>query len=144
MSESDLHKQLVAAIVPHIALRVSAGGLLFVDGAHDLSDGCPPTLSSVRPDIFARGRITKDVIIGEAKTAGDIDNGHTFEQLQIYFDYLAHEQSGELWLSVPYDAAGLGHRVCRQVRRAAGRESVSFAVFGWMFGRITFSRSIRG
>lgn len=142
MSESYLHKRLVAAVVQEISIRVSSGGLLFVDGAHDLSNGRPPTLGFVRPDVFARG--SKEVIIGEAKTAGDIDNGHTYEQLQIYFNYLAHEQRGELWLSVPYDAAGLGHRVCRQVRRTAGCESVSFVVIGWMFGRIAFSRSFLG
>jgi hypothetical protein len=49
-----------------------------------------------------------------------------------------------LWLSVPYEAVGMGHRVCRQIRRTFGHCSVPFVVFGWLFGRMSFSRTLRG
>jgi hypothetical protein len=144
MSESDLHKRLVKAILGEVSLRIGPGGLLFVDGPHDDSDGCPPTLGQLRPDVFARGRINSEVIIGEAKTARDIDNDHTFAQLSVYFHYLANERRGELWLSVPYEAVGMGHRVCRQIRRTSAQHTVPFVVFGWLFGRTLFSRALRG
>src|SRR5213082_3346837 len=91
MPEGDLHKRLVQSLVSSVEARFT-DLFLFVDGDHCRSHGCPPQLQAVRPDLYARTRAARQVVIGEAKTF-DVDTGHTALQLETYFRYLALEQS---------------------------------------------------
>lgn len=143
MPEGDLHKRLVQRLVSSVEYRFT-DAFLFVDGDHARSHGCPPQLEAVRPDLYARDRFTRHVVIGEAKTTFDIDNAHAAIQLESYFRHLALEPSGELLVAVPYLCGGQAYRICRNTRRLVGADSVAFEVSGWMFGRATFSRVWRG
>jgi hypothetical protein len=142
MSEGTLHRRLVQALVQ--SLDGGARWFLFVDGDAVHCDGCPPKLSAVRPDVYARADSTKHVVIGEAKTAGDLENEHTLRQLTAYFEHLSENRSSELRLAVPFMSAGQAHRMCRMARLAAGCNHVPFEVWGWMFGRKTISQVWRG
>lgn len=143
MPESDLHRLLVQSLVGSVEVR-HKDCFLFVDGDHARSHGCPPQLEAVRPDLYARARVTRHVVIGEAKTTFDIETVHTAIQLSTYFRHLAAEESGELLLAVPYLCAGQAHRICRRIRQLAAAESVPFEVSGWMFGSSTIQRAWRG
>ena len=143
MPESNLHRRLVQSLVASVEGR-HQDWFLFVDGDYSRSNGCPPQLETVRPDLFARARETRHVVIGEAKTTFDLETTHTAVQLDTYFRYLALERSGELILAVPYLCAGLAHRVCRRIRLAAGVGAVPFEISGWMYGSSTIQRAWRG
>jgi hypothetical protein len=142
MAESALHKQLIRSLVGSIVAQ-HEDCFLFADGDHTHSQGCPPQLEAVRPDVYPRLR-NRHVVIGEAKTPFDIDKPHTKVQLDAYFRHLACEPSGELLVAVPYLCVGLTHRLCRHIRRLAGAESVPFEVSGWMYGSTTIQRAWRG
>lgn len=135
MSEGAVHRRLVQVLSMRIRLGRSQSWMLFVDGGSRLdTDGCPPSLERVRPDVYARENVTKHVIIGEAKTAKDLDNDHTLHQLVAYFQHLALQQSGELVMAVPFHLAGAAHRLCNLARRLSGAPTVPFVITGWMFG----------
>jgi hypothetical protein len=144
MSESSLHRLLVQGIVQSLQGREDTRWFLFVDGDSTRSHGCPPQLSDVRPDVYARAEASGQLVVGEAKTAGDLENDHTIRQLEAYFKHLASHSSCELWLAVPFMYAGQAHRLCRMVRATAGCGHVPFEVSGWMFGRKTISKVWRG
>jgi hypothetical protein len=91
-------------------------------------------LETYRPDVYAVERGSGRTVIGEAKTADDIDNDHTKRQLAAYFRHLASGPAGELWLAVPMMSAGTGHRVCRLVRKCLGHNAISFTITGWFLG----------
>src|SRR5262249_34533249 len=94
MPESDLHKRLVTALASLVRKRRSSSWFLFVDsGVQHPSDGCSPILGCARPDVYARENVSHHVIIGEAKTACDLDNSHTERQLFEYFRHLSGQQS---------------------------------------------------
>jgi len=95
MAESELHRQLVSGLASLVRQRRSGSWFLFADSNRDpSSQGCPPTLRSVCPDIYARENFVNYVVIGEAKTTRDLDNLHTQRQLIEYFTHLAGEESG--------------------------------------------------
>lgn len=135
MPESTLHRELVNRLAAAVRLRRSGSWFLFVDSNDgNVSEGCPPILRSVCPDLYARENVGSHVVIGEAKTSRDLDNVHTEKQLYEYFLHLSDEPSGELLLSVPMMSAGAAHRLCRAARARVGCGGVPFEVMGWLFG----------
>ncbi len=144
MAESDLHRKLVKGLADVIRRREECSWLLFVDAQDDCSQGCPPQLVSLRPDLYARDGRTGHILIGEAKTARDIENDHTAAQLSMYFQHLSTHPSAELMFAVSLMHAGLAYRFCNVIRKQAGCQHVPFQVSGWMFGPKTFMRVWRG
>jgi hypothetical protein len=144
MAETDLHRKLVRGLAGIVRRREECSWLLFIDGEDDHSHGCPPQLFCVRPDVYARESRTGHVLIGEAKTASDIENDHTAAQLSVYFQHLSTHPSGEFLFAVSLMHAGLAYRFCNVIRKQAGCPHVPFQVTGWMFGPRTFVRAWRG
>jgi hypothetical protein len=143
MPEGDLHKLLVRRLTQSLRMRANTSWFMFVDGDDDQTHGCPPQLINARPDVYARERERRHLVIGEAKTR-DVDTLHTHQQLETYFHHLAQELSGELVMAVPYFYAGQALWVCRHARRKVGADAIRFEVSGWMFGSSEFSRTFRG
>ncbi|UZO94774.1 Hypothetical protein RMP42_05860 (plasmid) [Roseomonas mucosa] len=104
----------------------------------------PPLLRGYRPDLYAVEHGTRRVLLGEAKTPGDIDNRHTRSQLAVYFEYLLHQVPGELWVAVPLTSAGTALRVCRSVRSRLGAPHVPLVITGWLLGAKPFVEVWRG
>ena len=144
MAETELHRKLVKGLAGIVRKREEYSWLLFIDGEDDCSHGCPPQLALLRPDLYARDDRSGHVVIGEAKTAFDIENDHTAAQLDAYFRHLSTHRSGELLIAVSLLHAGLAYRFCNVIRNQAGCRHVPFQVSGWMFGPRTFSRVWHG
>jgi hypothetical protein len=107
----------------------------FIDGIRfDARAGIPPMLGDFRPDVYAVERLSRRTVIGEAKTADDIDNNHTRRQLAAYFAHLAQGPAGEIWMAVPMMSGGAAHRVCRAVRTSVGASHICFVITGWLVG----------
>lgn len=130
-----MHRRLVRLLSERIASDAPMSWASFIDGvAVGDRDGIPPYLEAYRPDIYAVERGSRRTIIGEAKTALDIDNDHTRCQLGAYFRHLAEGSAGEVWMAVPMMSAGTAHRVCRVVRQELGLNTVRFVITGWLIG----------
>jgi hypothetical protein len=129
-----LHRQLVRMLSVHVAEAVSGALTSFIDGDRFDRAGIPPLLDGHRPDVYAIEQTTRRIIVGEAKTADDIDNEHTRRQLAVYLRHVSSDPCGEIWMAVPMTSAGVAHRVCRAVRHQAGLQHVKFSVTGWLLG----------
>jgi hypothetical protein len=144
MSESGNHRILV-----HALAREISGDAVWTKPPivySDLQDGtitsdAPPLIGGNRPDVFARAIGTSLSIIGEAKTAHDIDNRHTFDQLESFFDYLRVQQKAELWMGVPWLSAGTATRVCGHARKQSDALHVRFRVVAFMIGNTSLRRT---
>jgi hypothetical protein len=133
--EGDAHRELVRLLSRRIAGDAPGAWASFIDGIHfDARAGIPPLLGDHRPDVYAVERLSRRTIIGEAKTADDIDNGHTRRQLAAYFEHLAQGSAGEVWMAVPMMSGGAAHRVCRAARASVGADQIPFVITGWLFG----------
>lgn len=141
MSESEHHRSLVQALAIEIF-----GDLIWNNKPIvycDIQDGCssePPLIGNNRPDVFARDIATSLSIIGEAKTASDIDNLHTSMQLTSFFDYLRDSPRGEFWLGVPWLSAGTAIRVSMGIRQKLNAEHIPICVVAFMIGNTTLRR----
>jgi hypothetical protein len=95
---------------------------------------CPPLLGAACPDLYARENLVNHLVIGEAKTALDLENSHTEKQLIEYFSHLSEQKSSEFIMAVPLMCAGAAHRLCRAARAKSAIETIPFEITGWMFG----------
>lgn len=130
-----MHRQLVRLLSGRIAGEAPRNWASFVDWVGlDERDGVPPMLEVFRPDVYAVERGSGRTIIGEAKTADDVDNDHTRRQLGAYFCHLSEGAGGEVWMAVPMLSAGTAHRICRVVRQQLGLTGIRFVITGWFFG----------
>lgn len=136
MSESDHHRSLVQALEKEISIDPiwQNHPIIFSDIRNGVALDVPPAIGSYRPDLFARDISTQLVIIGEAKTANDIDNQHTFDQLASFFDFLLSQRQGELWMGVQWLNAGTAIRVCTHIRKKMSAEHIPVRVLSFMIG----------
>ncbi len=142
MSESDHHRSLVRALAEVISGDSvwTNSPIVYCDMQDDCAADWPPIIGSNRPDIFAKDLASSVSIIGEAKTAEDIDNSHTFEQLASYFGYLQHQPHGELWMGVPWLSAGTAIRVSTHVRSKTDAAHVPIRVVAFLIGNVSIRR----
>ncbi len=143
MSESDHHRILVEALAREIFTDPSwiAEPIVYCDIIEGpAATKLPPIIGCNRPDVFARDIGSSSLVIGEAKTSVDIDNKHTFEQLESFFDYLRLHHRGELWMGVPWLSAGTAMRVCRHARKTSDAQHVPFRVIAIMIGNTSVRR----
>jgi hypothetical protein len=144
VAESDLHRRLVDRLHAYMIETSGSELVCCVDGPVQAVAAAPPLLAGYRPDVYAVSHDTRRVLLGEAKTPGDIDNRHTRSQLSVYFEHLLHEPLGEIWIAVPLASAGTALRVCRSVRSSLGARQVPLVITGWLLGAKSFVEVWRG
>lgn len=141
MSESAVHRNLVAALMEDIARQPwEFEPFLYAD-----SNGValPPLIGSARPDVYAHFSLQDRAIVGEAKTSRDLESFHTTSQFEAYFEHLGAKSGGELWLAVPWLSAGAAIRICTATKARMG-SPVPFKVSAWLLGEQNFSRAWYG
>ena len=88
MSQSEVHRNLVLSTADALE-QYFPKILLCIDLQEFPGDPVPPLISGFRPDIIGYyAPISSDVVIAEAKTNCDIDNQHTFNQIDAYLNHL--------------------------------------------------------
>ena len=114
MPQSPLHRNLVSALVEHIArnhAEVSHGA-----GIGTLPD--PPKIGRHEPDVLARG-VGDKLVIGEAKIGDDLDAETSQEQ---FSDFTTHvdDSSGEAAVMVLAVPKGWRGEAEKAIRAAGG------------------------
>lgn len=126
MAESDKHLALVDVIIGHVETRYSNLTSLLVlnDKPGTPRAGKPPRLGGFVPDVYAADVPTTTVIVGEAKTARDLENDHTDRQLRAFIEHLKYTAHGSLLLAVPWRALAAARSLVTVARRTAAAHNV--------------------
>lgn len=101
MSEGYVHTVLVQQIVEHFRAGLGAHlDLMLIDVPGTRSSDKPPRIGRYTPDVWAKAK--REIYIGEAKTAADIDTPHTRAQLSAFLEHIALSPKGSHFtLAVP-------------------------------------------
>jgi hypothetical protein len=122
MPESSTHSRLVAELVSWIATQYFGGdqGALLVDSPENSKFAKPPRIEGYGPDVFGQILPGGAVVIGEAKTAGDVENRHTHDQVKAFMKYCAVQPKSILVLAVPWHHTRYARSLLRNVGRSCG------------------------
>ena len=104
MSESASHRKLVASLVAWAAQTYLDGdaGSILVDSSVSREGARPPSIHGYIPDVFIGSCGKCDLLIGEAKTARDLENRHTRAQLTAFLRRCALEPKSTFVMAVPW------------------------------------------
>ncbi|MDD5701713.1 MAG: hypothetical protein PHU23_06635 [Dehalococcoidales bacterium] len=130
MAESNIHIRLVTALVSWIAAKYFRGerGSLLIDSPESPAIAKPPRICDYVPDVIGQGLPSGAVVIGEAKTAGDLENLHTCEQLEIFLRYCAARPGSVFVFAVPWHMNRFARALLKNIIRRCGYEGVSTEV----------------
>ncbi|MCK9211870.1 MAG: hypothetical protein M0P61_13605 [Ignavibacteriaceae bacterium] len=103
LPESTTHKTLVGAIVKWVHKYYNEEMILYVDSENAMfTDELPPSINTCKPDVFAQGRKSKNIVIGEAKTTQiDLESDHSEIQFTAYLEYCKKNSDCKLVVATP-------------------------------------------
>ena len=123
MPESRDHLELVQTIVTYVTTTWTAcKALALLTDLPTLPAATrPPRIASFIPDVYAADVPTTEVIIGEAKTLGDLETEHAREQLKAFLGFLEHQKRGTLIVAVPWQARATAYNVTKRMGATKAR-----------------------
>lgn len=136
MSQSNAHSYLVT-VAAHAIQQRHPEMHVTTDLLDAPGDPVPQRIGGHRPDIIARCTVASpQFIIGEAKTDNDIDNQHTWSQIETFVDHLDAMPTG----TGTFILAVNGHVAdqARTVLRFACRRRVSARLYIKLFDGLDF------
>lgn len=123
MAESTQHLQLLQRILDYVWLNF--GKLYSLSILHDLPTTVggekPPRLGGFSPDVYAIDVPVTITIIGEAKTARDLETEHSRRQLTAFITHLNSQSNGVLIVAVPWQSIGASQRMLKQLAMKASK-----------------------
>lgn len=130
MPESVNHMRLVKQMADWISAEYLDGdsGALLVDDPSSTGGNKPPPLSGFVPDVYARVTSRDAVVVGEAKTATDLERAHTRNQLTAFLKECSTSENGVLVVAVPWYISRLVKSLVRSLQRRNGLEAVATVI----------------
>ena len=103
MPESERHARLVKAIIAHLDVHLGMIDEIMVrdDSIQPVRGERPPRVAGYVPDVYATDVPTTKTVIGEAKTAKDLETERSRRQIAEFLRYLAYMPTGLFILAVP-------------------------------------------
>ena len=136
MGESSSHIRLVDALVRWVAVNCFAGdaGHILIDSPKSSASAKPPRLNGFVPDVYANDGKRVQLVIGEAKTACDLENAHTRGQLSAFVMRCAQADESLFVLAVPWHTERFARSLVRKIQNQVDASNVRVIVLGKLKG----------
>lgn len=138
LSESKLHIELVKILADWICHKSSYLGddkLVFIDSPYSLNQELPRKLGDYRPDILAYDNQTQRSVIGEAKTARDLNSSRSHDQIRSFLSYAYSDKQAVFILATQWDAVRYAYNLIKTFSNGPLLGPVNFGVLD-QFGEL--------
>lgn len=138
MPESKLHIELVKTLADWICHKSSYLGdntIVFIDSPYSLNQELPKKIGDYRPDIFAYDSQTRRSVIGEAKTAKDLDTSRSHDQISTFLSYAYSDKQAVFILATQWDTVRYAYNLIRTLNNDLLLDPVNFGVLD-QFGEL--------
>ena len=121
---------MVAILHDYIADRFCGGEgeRVFTDSVSAESSGRPPPIEGYVPDAYVMLNDMGRVVIGEAKSMGDLENSHTEGQVTAFLRRCGLAEGSVLILAVPWPIERLARALLTKFRAGEGLPRVETVV----------------
>jgi hypothetical protein len=136
LAESSKHIALVQAIVHWIETQTnfSQEMAILVASPSSSTDQLPPIISGRIPDVFAQNGSLGRMVIGEAKTASDIETYRSRKQFEDYLQLLGLQTHSLLIVSVPWHCVNQARSLLRSIQKKTNTHHVEIIVLEKLSG----------
>ena len=118
MPISITHERLVSEVVKWIRSEFGTSDLvLYTDAVNGDSNSHPPNIDGFIPDVYGRILTEEYIIVGEAKTPGDLEREHTYMQLGSFIRHVAAHGGGILILATQWPNANCAKAIVRILKK---------------------------
>lgn len=130
MPESQTHMMLVKALVSWISKSLLKGddGLMFIDRSTSSVVEKPPKIGRYIPDVFVPNGFKYQLIIGEAKTAKDLEKKHSIKQIKEFILKCNETENSIFILAVPWYIVPLAKSISNEIVRASNAINVKIKI----------------
>jgi hypothetical protein len=130
MAESCTHIRLVSELVCWITEEYFQGqrGTLLVDAPESPAAAKPFEIAGFVADVIGRKLPGDAVVIGEAKTAKDLESLHTRKQLEVFLRYCAERPGSTFVIAVPWHMTRFARALLKNIKRLSQCDGVSIVV----------------
>lgn len=118
MGVSDTHINLVRAMGNWVKQNChqNESAVMLLDLPETTAGNYPPSIGKFLPDLYIK---SERIILGEAKTARDIETKHSREQYAEYLMHLSQYQNSLFIMAVPWDCVPLTKSLIRRIQHKA-------------------------
>lgn len=136
MSESNNHIQLVEELVRWITQNYLNGdrGYLLIDHPESTIGRKPPKINGYVPDVFTACAPNSRTIIGEAKTALDVERPHSVEQIKAFLRYCSIQQNAIFVFATPWPMSRFAKSLLKRLQQQTNTPSVKILVIEGLVG----------
>jgi hypothetical protein len=135
VSESRTHAILVTAIVSWVhETCCQAPGIVRVDSADTAIGTRPPAIISYVPDVYISNAGGYDVIVGEAKTARDLERPHSQAQFAAFLSWCGRHSDSLLVVAVPWYMTRAARNLIRHLQQRTNTQRVRTIVLDRLGG----------
>lgn len=136
MGESARHMALANRMREWVVTDLfdgDSGGVRF-DAPSSSRQGKPPFICGYVPDLYGETVHPPRLVIGEAKIAQDVENGHTVAQLTAFLMFCAARPHSVMVLAVPWHLTRYARQMVRQLAAKCHAENVRCVVMDGLEG----------
>jgi hypothetical protein len=128
--------QLVDALVTWITSSLLRGdrGSVLADQPYCSREQKPPKISLFIPDVYVPETMRSGLIIGEAKTARDLESRHSIEQIEEFIRACQDHKDSFFVLATPWYATRLAKALLRDVESRTHSQNVTSIVIDQLPG----------
>lgn len=126
MQESSAHAKLVDSIKRWISEQTLDQNMLcmYCDCSSSIGSDKPPRIEGFVPDIYVKALDRELVIVGEAKTAHDMETRHSTAQFEAFLRHCASATNSLLVIAVPWDMVNCARSLIRYLKKKTNTETV--------------------
>ena len=130
MAESEEHSNLVAILHSYIAdiFCEGKGERVLTDSVSNESRTRPPSIAGYVPDAYVMLSEQGRVVIGEAKSMGDLENSHTETQVVAFLRRCRDVEGSTFILAVPWPIERLARAFLTSLQAREGLSHVETIV----------------
>jgi len=119
MPESATHLRLVQQLLHWIEAHDfnKQSSLIYVDDPSRVAADKPPRILGYLPDVYWKTFGGQSALIGEAKSAYDVESRHSRKQFASFLSHLRSIEEGTLLIAVPWHVVPQAKSLIRAIQR---------------------------
>lgn len=134
MPESATHQGLVRELVSWAECNRECNGALFVDEPSRDASNKPPRINGFVPDLYWKSLNGTSILIGEAKSAYEVESRHSRKQFSSFLSHLGVVAEGTFVIAVPWHVVPQAKSLVKAIQRDTGTGHVRTVFLDYLAG----------